>query len=585
MALLPKASASLNEAGGGIGISTDLVCVLSTSSSGTAGQLGLYSNINDVVAQFGSGEGVDFAAHYIKALGKPVLMGRMNASVSATTGPLDLSLVAGTSVISFTGTPLDDEAIVLNVVAGGTIGVAGITFRYSRDQGNTWSGVINLGTATTFAIPGTGMTANFAAGTLIGQTSTSSTKPYQQTGGDTAILYCDSPKWNSTDLTACFTALKAGNILPRIVLVCGEVSDATHLQNCIDAINDYETSASRASHVICSFRDRYHPAVAQVGTTQTIAVAAGPPGTYTRSAGSWITDGFQVGMTATFAGFTNAANNGSHVISAVSATVLTTLDTLVVEVAATGRSASAVETKPTWSAALDAVLGTTPATLKISHRTMFTGGRARRTNPNNGWRKRRPSAWAIVMQEMAHDVQVSPSEWGLYLGGCPGWTITDVFGQLEEYDERVDGGLLQRRVAGLTTVDTLAGCYVSLPVTLDTEAAPLSRLPVGLVGDILFTVVKVETTLKLGQRIVLNDDGTPKESECQRIERYIRSRLSAALLTPGREGQRASNVSYTFPRNVNLLTPGTVVPCASGYTPLGYLEQIITTINVALPGG
>jgi hypothetical protein len=49
-------------------------------------------------------------------------------------------------------------------------------------------------------------------------------------------------------------------------------------------------------------------------------------GTFTRSAGSYITDGFAVGQVVTFTGFTNAGNNTSKIISAVSDLVLTTTD-------------------------------------------------------------------------------------------------------------------------------------------------------------------------------------------------------------------------------------------------------------------
>lgn len=45
--------------------------------------------------------------------------------------------------------------------------------------------------------------------------------------------------------------------------------------------------------------------------------------TFTRSSGSWVTDGFVVGDSITFAGFANAGNNGAKVASTVAAQVLT----------------------------------------------------------------------------------------------------------------------------------------------------------------------------------------------------------------------------------------------------------------------
>lgn len=65
--------------------------------------------------------------------------------------------------------------------------------------------------------------------------------------------------------------------------------------------------------------------------TVTVAVAAR---TYTRSAGSYLTDGFAVGMVVTWSGFTNAVNNGKKVIESLTATVMTVTlsQTLVAEI-------------------------------------------------------------------------------------------------------------------------------------------------------------------------------------------------------------------------------------------------------------
>jgi hypothetical protein len=55
---------------------------------------------------------------------------------------------------------------------------------------------------------------------------------------------------------------------------------------------------------------------------QTISVVAASS-TYTRSAGSYITDGFTPGQKVTFSGFTNAGNNATKIIQSVTATVIT----------------------------------------------------------------------------------------------------------------------------------------------------------------------------------------------------------------------------------------------------------------------
>lgn len=60
------------------------------------------------------------------------------------------------------------------------------------------------------------------------------------------------------------------------------------------------------------------------GAIQIDVVAAG--GTFTRSTGSFLDDGFSPGQSVTFSGFTNGGNNVTKVISTVTATVITVTD-------------------------------------------------------------------------------------------------------------------------------------------------------------------------------------------------------------------------------------------------------------------
>jgi|GEM_PF-6712654 len=76
-------------------------------------------------------------------------------------------------------------------------------------------------------------------------------------------------------------------------------------------------------------------------TTGSISLACDSSAkTWTRTVGSFVTDGFVVGQIINPSGFTNAANNGAFLISAVSALVITTstATTMVTETASVGRS-------------------------------------------------------------------------------------------------------------------------------------------------------------------------------------------------------------------------------------------------------
>lgn len=123
---------------------------------------------------------------------------------SSTVLPLTF-VGTGTSVITVTGTPLDRYEVGFQVLTGGTIGVTGIIFRYCLDYTSaspTWTQPQSLGTATTFLLldgpisqASTGLTLNFAAGTLVAQ--------------DLETFNTSSPAYDSAGLVAAIAALSA----------------------------------------------------------------------------------------------------------------------------------------------------------------------------------------------------------------------------------------------------------------------------------------------------------------------------------------------------------------------------------------
>jgi hypothetical protein len=86
-------------------------------------------------------------------------------------------------------------------------------------------------------------------------------------------------------------------------------------------------------------------AAATAAALGTVTAAAGPPGTFTRSTGSWITDGFRVGDIVRFTGFAAGLvgnNDRNYRITALTATVLTTSGTANEVVVAGAGGAAAV---------------------------------------------------------------------------------------------------------------------------------------------------------------------------------------------------------------------------------------------------
>ncbi len=656
MADLPRATVTQAVQGGGVGNGSELLCIMSPVSSGVVATPRLFTQVQDCLDTYGFHEGLDLAAHHVEVNKLPFLHVGLTIAQAAALGPVNIEGVTGSSTVSFSGTPKDDEDIWILIDTGGTVGTDGILFQVSRDGGRVYGGKLRLGTATSYEIPRTGITVAFSVGALV--------------AGDIAKARCVAPTYDAAGLLAAFTALAATSHLPRVIHLCGDIDTTTEVQDAIDRINAYETTNQRHSRIMCSARQRFAdcamahtkgtfkragitPAdvdfdaagdtitrdtgswiddgfavgqsvtvsgAAQAGnnavhgvistlsaTVMTLPASPGltaesnTPGsqltitgvgpgdldftatTVTRNTGSFVTDGFKVGQTVTIAG--TVSNNFSAVLTVVSATVLTFASGGVTESnkSGSGVTITGTETTTTWKSAIQTIVGATPQTEKVGHRVSLWAGRARRGSPIDGSRRRRPASWAAALRIMGHDLHVSAAQMDLL--GLEGWSITDNNGILEDHDERVHGGLLPMRVACLTTSDDLAGVFVALPVTLDTDNAPLSRLQSGLVCDLACRIAKRETTLKLGSNIVLNTStGFIREADRKLVEKTVTNVLKSALLVPGAEGPKASGVSFTMAGGIDMRTPGTQVPCEVIVTTLGYFEDIKTTVRVAVGG-
>ncbi len=569
MAQRPSVSASLVASGGGISTGQDALAVFFCSTSGpyTARLIRKYS---DVVATYGEGIAAEFASHYFDLVAKPLVCLRMPTVTAGSIGPVNNESVTGTSVITWTGTPIDRESIKLVVVTGCTIGTDGGVIKVSRDGGRTYGPNVRLGTANTYVVTSTGVTANFAAGTLV--------------AGDTATAECYPPTSDNAGLTAARVALAAQSILPRAGIMLSEITSGDELQDVIDEAASYETTNGRHIRIFTQLRAPYPTALMQGNPTDVDFAAAGD--TITRNTGSWVTDGFRVGMDVTVAG--SVSNNGSKgTVVTVTTTVLTVSSSpgLADEANVLGSALTitGTESKTTWANSLAAsIVGNSEATLKTSSRVLARAGNPRRKSPAQGTRKQRPFAWFSAIRTMAHERHISEAK--VDLGPLEGLTIVDSNGVLETYDERVDGTLLAYRIGCPTTIDDVPGVFSALPLTLDVDNAQLSRAPVGFVGDLLCQLGKRLATQKLGSGLVLQANGTIAPAELERINRQITARLRAAVLSPGAEGAMASDVSFSMDGSVDMREVAAVVPCEISFLPLGYLEQISIRVLVSRAG-
>lgn len=217
---MSQPNVSMTELDGALGVlppSAGLLhAIVGVSSKGPTDTPATYARVKDVIADFGGGPMVEAAAHYIERYGRPVIVVRTAQTVPGSATAITDG-VAGTSVVTrdVSVVPIDDFEFRLEIVTGGTLGVAGITLRWSLDDGRTWSAVTALGVALTFTVPATapsgtpapGIKVDFAAGTLI--------------AGDNVTFRTSAPQWNASELGLALDALRASVAVWREVQIVG----------------------------------------------------------------------------------------------------------------------------------------------------------------------------------------------------------------------------------------------------------------------------------------------------------------------------------------------------------------------------
>lgn len=220
-------SIQITELDGALGIAPPsgarLLGVVGPATSGPIDVPATFARPSDLVAAYGAGPGVEAAARHMTK-GFPVLFVRTgNTTPGSFPGAAAVTEVGtGTSTMTVdnVGTaPNDDYDFYFRVVAGGTIGTAGITFTWSLDGGRTQSPVTALGTATSFIFPGSGgVLVNLSAGTMV--------------AGDTFTFRGVAPKWNGTELGTALDAVFASTVPCKIIEIAGAIDAAA-----IDIIN------------------------------------------------------------------------------------------------------------------------------------------------------------------------------------------------------------------------------------------------------------------------------------------------------------------------------------------------------------
>jgi len=172
----------------------NVMVVVGVSSAGAPNVPTQSQNPATFITAYGVGPGPQLAANIASNTGNPVIFIKAQTASAGTNTTVQSSVPGGsTSAVTLTGTPFDTYYGKVSVLTGGTIGASGIVLAISLDATRTTLVTVQLGTATTYAIPNTGLTLNFAAGTLV--------------AGDTFGWISTEPLWSDAGLQSALQSL------------------------------------------------------------------------------------------------------------------------------------------------------------------------------------------------------------------------------------------------------------------------------------------------------------------------------------------------------------------------------------------
>lgn len=651
MADLPEATIQIDDEAGALAGGTDVLTVIGCVESNDDITPRLFSSTKSLLSFHGYSPAVDYCAQHFEEAKKPVLFVGLPKVTAGAIGSVDTSGNTGTALVSVAAGSngvLEEVDASVTIATGGVVGTAQILLDLSLDGGKT-SKRVRLGTALTYTIPYVGLVLSFETGGSL-------------VADDVALRFkTTAPRWDQAGLATARTALAAQQKQSRSWLVIGDLLQSSDASDIVTAINAYASSNDRCSEVRAQVRDRKSASMSKrkvhmtgaptltfaevgatgdtitrstgswitdgftvgmiitvagsvsnnvtgpiaslsasiitLGTTDLAAEATvagctvvgsdaldflevGATGdTITRSAGSWVADGFAVGDTVTVAG--SVSNNVTGAIAALSATVLTfnTTDLVTESIASHLVTVTASESKAAWKSIVDAGF----ATIDAERRIDLGGGRGYKLSPISGWRFRRPVQWAASVREYQHDVQIPT--WRKADGPCSGWSLEDDDGNTVEFDERIDGGLLAARFTCFRTyANGPAGAFIALSLTRATEGSLLSRTHNMAVANIACNVAQAETESAIGQVLELNSDGTGTEASLVLIEERVNSALAINLLQRKLEGPRASDAKWKASRSDVLNVPSATLTGTLDLRLNGTLEKLATRVRVLTAG-
>jgi hypothetical protein len=218
------------------GVSTgpsDLAIAVSQTflTGGVTGTInGIFSETNpsQAISDLGYGPLTEAVVNSLNIAGGQVLAVPLNPSVAGTQSVVG-HIGSGSPAVTVSGTPYDSWQPQFQIVQGGALGAA--TFKYSLDNGQTFSAVFTVPSGGSYVIPNTGITATFASGTYV--------------AADVYYWTTTAPGFNITDVQNAFAALMAApNILWGFLHLIGPAASVTAAASMAAALETLALSAA-----------------------------------------------------------------------------------------------------------------------------------------------------------------------------------------------------------------------------------------------------------------------------------------------------------------------------------------------------
>jgi hypothetical protein len=192
---------------------TGILAILACASTGTVNQPGGYYRTDLASSAFGYGPLPEFCAYDLDVSNQPAVLQRGNATYLGSYGTVTGTVTGTSGPPTTSGNPYDHYYAGGKIISSGTIGVSGISFQWTLDNWNSQSGIIALGTANTYTIPGSGVTFDFGAGTLA--------------VGDTWLVPTERPLMGDSDISTSLPILFNSRLPFEGVLIDSSATSST----------------------------------------------------------------------------------------------------------------------------------------------------------------------------------------------------------------------------------------------------------------------------------------------------------------------------------------------------------------------